>query len=287
MSSPIARYNHVFDEFSSLLAFAVSLLQARSGQPALEDRLFYGERIFGKLICHGLTLKRLSPSPLPTQSVEMWDISSNYAVARTLVETYEALAYIALDDIDATEREFRILLWNVHAEERRLEMLRLIGSRSPEVQVVEKKLQEARGVLLGHSFTTKVGLDFKRKVERGETPPYHNKRSDRDAASKIDHDYHKAVIMHLSSHVHTHPFSVHQLFSFQAGDPECLRLMSIPIQYSCGFIAKAIPSMMELFKPGSPELSASLLRALTKWNEVLAIGVKTVDQSPNRAGIEP
>jgi hypothetical protein len=275
MTSPIDRYRDAFDEFSSLLAYAVSLLEAQAGQEAPTDRMFYGERIFGKMVCHALTLKRLSPSPVPHQATEIWDISSNYAIARTLVETYEALAYVSLEEIDATEREFRVLLWKVHAEERRLEMLRLIGSKIPEVRAVEQKLQEARNALVGHSFTQTAGPDLKRKVERGETPPFHNKRADRDVASRIDNDYHRAVIMHLSSHVHTHPFSVHQLFSFQAGDPECLRLMSIPIQYSCAFLAKALPGMIALFQPRAPQVSEPLLCALATWSDLLARGVKS------------
>lgn len=205
----------------------------------------------------------------------MWDISSSYAIARTLVETYEALAYVALDRIEATEREFRFLLWTVHAEERRLEMLRLIRSKHREIAEIERKLNAARSAILRHPFAQSVAPGLVKKIERGETPPFHNSRADRDAASGIDNDYHRAVTMHLSSHVHTHPFSVQQLLSFQAGDPECLQLMSIPLQYSCGFLAKAIPGMIDLFGPRSPQVSEPLERALAVWNQGLATGFKS------------
>lgn len=275
MTQSVERYRDTYEEFSSLLAYAVRLIEAQAGQKAMADRLFYGERIFVKMVCHGLTLKRLSPSPEASREPEMWDISSSYAIARTLVETYEALAYVALDSIDATEREFRFLLWQVHAEERRLEMLRLIRSKHSEMTEVERKLHAARSAILGHPFALSVDPGVMKKIERGEAPPFHNTRAERDAASGIDNDYHRAVTMHLSSHVHTHPFSVQQLLSFQAGDPECLRLMSIPLQYSCGFLAKAIPGMIDLFGPRSPQVSEPLGRALAVWNQGLATGFKS------------
>lgn len=275
MTQPEDRYRDTYDEFSSLLAYAVRLVDAQAGQAVAADRLFYGERIFVKMVCHGLTLKRLSPSPAAFREPEMWDISSSYAIARTLVETYEALAYVALDSIEETEREFRFLLWRVHADERRLEMLRLIRSKHPEITEIERKLDAARSAILLHPFALSVDQGLMKKIERGETPPFHNSRAERDSASGIDNEYHRAVIMHLSSHVHTHPFSVQQLLSFQAGDPECLRLMSIPLQYSCGFLAKAISGIIDLFGARSPQVSEPVGRALAVWDQGLATGFKS------------
>lgn len=277
MKSEVERYRDMYEEFDAILTYAMRLIEAQACFTPRDDREFYAERIFGKLICHALTLKRLSPSPTPQQAIELWDISSNYAIARTLIETYEALAYIALDEVPPAEREFRVLLWQVHAAERRLEMLRLIGSKNIEIPNVESELAENRQKLLDHPFFATVGKSLASKVQRGDAPPFHNSRAERDVASKIDHDYHLAVIMHLSSHVHTHPFSVYQLFSFQAGDSECLRLMSIPVQYSCAFLAKATTGMRSLFRPRIPEAPQGLEQAVAVWENLLAQGVKSAD----------
>lgn len=277
MISATERYRDTYDEFASLLDYAVQLIEAQAGFTPQDNRYFYAERIFSKLVCHAITLKQLSPSPIPQGRAEFWDISSSYAIARTLIETYEALAYVSLDEVPTDEREFRILLWQVHAEERRLEMLRLIGSKSPEVATVQSRLNTYRAELLAHPFLSLAGKPLADKVRRSETPPFHNSRAERDAASNIDHDYHRAVIMHLSSHVHTHPFSVFQLFSFQAGDPECLRLMSIPVQYSCAFLAKALAGIRELFSPRVPATPGGLERAVAVWEGILAEGVKGAD----------
>jgi hypothetical protein len=273
MHEAIQRYADSHNEFSSLLAYAVSLIEAQRGHEPRGEQQYYGERIFGKLVCHGLSLKALSPSPPPTKSGELWDVSSNYALARTLIETYDALAYVAFESLSAVEREFRLLLWQLHSVERRAEMLRLIGSKDPKVADVQSDLIRLKSSLLGHSLLPSAGEELRKKIERGETPPYHLSQRERDQRLGVDRDYHRAVVMHLSAHVHTHPFSVYQLFEFQAGDPECFRLMAVPLQYSAGFLSKAIVGMIELFQPRTPPVGAPLQRTMDLWNNLLAKGV--------------
>ena len=267
------RYVNNYDEFASLLDHAVATIELQKGRKTRGDRDVYGERIFGKLVCHGLSLQRLSPNPKPTTR-ELWDISSSYAIARTLIETYEALAYISLEDVQDIEHEFRVLLWKLHAQERRSEMLRLIGSKHPDIPGLATNVSELRNAILMHPYLPSAGKDIAGKVRRGTTPPYHLSRAERDSRCKIDHDYHTAVIMHLSSHVHTHPFSVHQLFDFQAGNPECLGLMGVSLQYSSAFLAKAVVGMRELFRPAVPPVSSSFQQLLDTWDGILAKGVK-------------
>lgn len=270
----VSRYRNVYEELSSLLSYGIALIEAQAGHKPANDREFYAERIFGKLVCHGLSLKRLSPSPEPVSGRELWDISSSYAIARTLIETYEALAYIATEPVSEQEREFRIALWKLHSSERRAEMLRLIGSKHPDVPSANEQVTSLRAAVLDHPFLSTLSSDLPKKIKRGEAPPYHLARSERDRRCGIDHDYHTAVTMHLSSHVHTHPFSVYQLFEFRAGDPECLRLMLVPIQYSLAFLAKAIQGMKDIFSPRVPPTDTSLMNAVDTWTDILRKAIK-------------
>jgi hypothetical protein len=273
MPDALAKYAEAYAELTSLLDHGVALVEAQRGHKIAYDREFYAERIFTKMICHGLSLKRLSPSPaLPPG--ELWDISSNYAIARALIETYEALSYVSLEAVEENERAFRMLLWKLHAQERRREMLRLIGSGHPEITAVDADISAFRRDILRHPLTQSLGSSFRGKVERGETPPYHLSRAERDARSNINKDYHAAVIMHLSAHVHTHPFSVHQLLGFQAGDPDCIRLMAIPIQYCLTFLGKAVIGMRELFSPRVPPMADDIRKIVDIWGEVLTKGLK-------------
>ena len=224
------RYHAAYDELSALLDYSVALSGLQIGHFPLNDQQSYAEKIFLKLVCHGLTLRKLSPTPCGGGSNELWDISSQYAIARTLIETYEALAYIALDSVSESEREFRVLLWKLHSAERRSDMLELIGSNDPECQSVLATYQSLKKETLAHPFFVTIVSGLAKEIEKRRTPQYRLSRKERDKRCGIDFDYHTVVIMHLSQHVHTLPFSVDQLFQFKAGDPECLRLMSVAVE---------------------------------------------------------
>lgn len=279
MTAILKRYQDSCFEFDSLLTYGIALIEAQKGFTPNNMLENYGEKIFTKLICHAITLKNLSPSPSPNDIPTLWDVSSNYAIARTLIETYEALAYISFEPISEIERDFRFSLWNLHADERRFEMLRLIGSVNPEIiEIIEiqKRITEMRKSILMHAYLPKIKDATIQRIKKNDTPPYHLTLAERDERSGIDNNYHKSVIMNLSSHIHTHPFSIQQLFLFEAGDPESLRLMSIAINYSAAFLAKSIDGMIQLFNPRTPAVSESLRILLDRWSELLRNGLRNV-----------
>lgn len=276
MTSPLEgiedRYRRVYSQLSALIDYSRRLIEAQTSHACVNIQQSYAEKIFVKLLCHALTLRNLSPTP--GASNELWDLSSQYAIARTLIETYEALAYIGTDTVSDPERQFRMLLWKLHSAERRSQMLELIGSRDPECQRVLASYNTLKDETLAHPFLATVSNGLKAKIERGDTPPYHLSRKERDKQCGIDPDYHTVVIMHLSQHVHTLPFSVDQLLQFQTGDPECLRLMSVAVEYATGFLAKSLIGIIGLFAPRVPAISEDVKRALDMWEQVLMNGVK-------------
>jgi hypothetical protein len=129
-----ARYQTIREELDALLKHAVAISIALAGKPATHDGEWYAEAIFRKVVAHALTLARMLPAglkPTTTGTSELWDLSSVCAVSRAIIEGYDALSYVAPHDIDETERRFRVLLWQLHDQERRMTMLELIGSSSP------------------------------------------------------------------------------------------------------------------------------------------------------------
>lgn len=274
MSESIEHYTKIYDDFSLLLEYGEKLIELQVGTKPEGAYQVYGERIFVKLLCHGKTLKRLSPTPAPNEEQQLWDVSSNYAIARTLIETFDALAYIALETIGDLERDFRLNFWKLHSEARRLKMLNLIGSNNPGIEGVRKDVEELRTLILGHSYLEQCSSELEKNVEKERYQPYHLTQKQRNERSGVNHDYHNAVTMHLSSHVHTHPFSVFQLVDFKAGNPECLGLMGIALQYSTAFLAKAIVGVSNMFNPTTPETSVEIDTLLKQWEGFLSNGIK-------------
>lgn len=274
------RYKFICTQFDLLVSHGVSISKALAGRESPTDHEYYADRIFSKLLCHALTLMRILPTGLvPTrpENSELWDISSACALARALLEAFDALAYVSIEQVSDHEREFRVLLWKLHSEERRQEMLKLIGSTAPGVSEVKNNVTTLRQQLTQQEFFLKLDDQTKRKIERGEAPPFHLSHAERNRRVGVDHDYYKAAVMFLSCYVHTYPFSIHQLMNFQAGEPESLRLMFLPVQYATGFLAKAILGTQVIFGDKLPDPSEKVSEVLSVWVEILGNGISKVD----------
>lgn len=273
------RYKSICSDFDLLVSHGISISEALAGKESPTDREYYADRIFSKLLCHALTLRRIVPTGLvPTRpgNSELWDISSACALARALLEAFDALAYVSIEQVSDSEREFRLLLWKLHSGERRQEMLKLISSTAPGVSDVTNNVTTLRQQLTGHEFFLKAPDRIKKKVERGETPPFHLSHAERNTRAGVDHEYYKAAVMFLSCYVHTYPFSVHQLMEFQAGEPESLRLMSLPVQYATGFLAKAIEGTQVVFGYKLPSPSEKAAEVLSVWIRILGNGISKI-----------
>ena len=279
MSEVQDRYRTVCTDFDTLVTYGIRVCTALGGREAPHDREYYADRIFSKLLCHAITLNRIAPtglSPVAAGYSELWDVSSACAVSRALLEAYDALAYVAIEDVQIGEREFRILLWKLHSAEPRQELLRLIGSTAPAVLEVDKNVTELRQKLTTHDFFNSVDAGLKNKAQKGNVPPFHLRHAERNKRVGVNHKFYNATVMFLSSYVHTHPFSVHQLMDFRAGDPESLRLMSLPVQYASGFLAKGIEGMSLVFGDIVPLPSEAESEIQGTWIEIIRNGVARV-----------
>jgi hypothetical protein len=274
MNSEFQRYLRNINEFSELLSYGEALANSLVGVSPNSTYDLYGERIFVKLLCHGVTLRKISPSPKQNVDSELWDISSSYAVARALIETFDALSYIALANVDEKEKEFRLLFWKLHAEARRLGMLTKIGSKDPRVENTKKEIEELNIKVLNHPRIDVCTQQIISNIKKGKYQPYHLTQKQRNEEAGINHEYHDAVTMHLSSHVHTHPFSVQQIIDFKAGSEECIGLMGIAIQYSSAFLAKAIEGIQRIFNQNRPNMDENTKTIFEQWLYVANNGIK-------------
>jgi hypothetical protein len=265
MSMTPDRYRKLLGEFDALISHARAISDRLVGLPIEQKSLSYSDTIYTKLICHGISLRKLSPSFDSTQPSELWDVASACAVARALIEAYDALAYIGVHQVESSEREFRVLLWELHDQQRRLTMLEKIGSADPRVADIRRRVGELSAKLTAHSFYSSASKEVQGKVARGEAPPVHLSQRDLNAASGINHEYYIAATMWLSQYVHTFPLSLHQLMHFRAGEPNALHVSSMPLQYSMPFLAKAIEGMVEIWPEGDVEPSEEVERILRSW----------------------
>lgn len=276
-----SHYLGVCKKFDLLISYGMSVSNALSGKPVENVQQDYGIPIFSKMLCHAITLRRISPTgikPKKGAGREIWDVSSACAISRAILEAYDALAYIAIEGVSDSERQFRVLLWELHAYERREKMLNLIGSTAPELEHIKSQVLDCRDKVTSHEWFELVDLNVKKKVKEFNAPATHLSQRVLNERNNVNLNYYNSTQMFLSAYVHTYPFSTQQLMNFRAGDPECLRLYSLPIQYACIFLARALDGMRVVFKGQVPDAEGETLDAVERWSRILKDGVSLPQQ---------
>ena len=270
-----SRYTALVAEYDAISSSAQAVSAELVGLVPTTPHRGYSEQIFVKLLAHSISLRQLSPDPDRKTSGELWDLASVSAIARSIVETYDALAYMALGEASLEERQFRILLWELHDSNRRCKMLEAIGSSDPRYFEIVSKDQKLHDRVIAHVLFAQLNKSLQKKVRDREPPSYHLSQRERCLAYRINYDYYNAVTMQLSQYVHTLPFAIHQLFNFKASSPEALHLMSLPIQYAVAFLSRAVEGMRLLFPEATSRSAPSVEQSIAVWSGVVERGVKS------------
>ena len=262
------RYRKLLRDYDALVAHAMEISASLVGNKLESKRHSYADAIYTKLVCHAISLRKLSPT---LAKGELWDVASACSVARALIETYDALAYIAIHSVGEDERAFRLLLWELHDQQRRLRMLEKVKSMNPQVHGIRDCANTLLANVKRHAMFACLPKDLQKKICRGDAPAIHFSQREMNAASGLDHDYYITATMFLSQYVHTFPMSVRQLMQFKAGEDDALGMSSMPLQYCMPFLAKAISGALQIWPDGHVERSVSLSNLLGNW---LAIAEK-------------
>lgn len=267
-------------EFDAVLEYGKAVSSALVGLVPPSRHASYGEQIFIKLLSHCIVLRRLAADPSQRTPQELWDVPSMSAVARCVVEAHDAFEYIAGHEVAEAERAFRIKLWELHDKTRRLKMFGDIGSTDPRINDIRIEASRLEADLQGLKFFTSLPTEhqavLRQRLAKGDPPAFHLSQRQRCAQSDVNADWYNAVTMQLSQHVHTLPFSVHQLFQFRAGTPEALRLMGLPLQMALPFLARVTLAMAALMPANVPQPPSRTARTMALWRTLAKHGTKDI-----------
>lgn len=265
-----AAYQDALRDFETLVQYAAKLSGETSGRPVTDWPIGEASHIFAKLVLHSIAVRRLAPSGLvahPGQS-ECWDVSSICVLARALVDAYSALHYVAVDPVAKPERTFRRRLWNFHSELRRLEMLRLIRSKRPEMLELQAEVRALEKELTADAYYNSLDSGVRSKARKGDLA-LHLTNSQIAERAGIQPEYYKALYRYLSNYTHTYGLSVAQLALFRSGDPGSLHLIRVALEYSTAYLALAIRDFTKVI-PDPPQQPAPVSDLIAKWEYLVA-----------------
>jgi len=271
------KYLELLRDYDLLLNYSRVVCDSFEGRELPDAGIEYSTVVFRKLVLHAISLRALSPTLSPGPDGELWDLSSACCVARALIETFDALSYIALNDITPQERQLRVLLWEVNGSHRQIEILKTISS-SPAVIAREEELALVkRGELEAHPLFNTLHKDVKAKVKKGDAPHWKFLKRDLRKESNVDDALYNSNMILLSQHVHTLPMALRTLRHFDTRNPEALRLCSLPVRSSIGFLARATVGMVETFDIDFPSPDQECERVIEVWQHMPVIGFSATE----------
>ena len=268
--SEAMRYEIVYTHYRDLVGYAWELLDSQAGRDAGDQELWL-DVVLAKLAANAITLLRISPSPDPHVEGEkrLWDVPSMYALARGIVESHDALAYICVHPNSEEERLFRVKVWEQHADEQRLRISLLPGEDSSHSAELSEKVSASRDVITAHPAFSSLHKSVQKKIQDGEAPMYIDTIKDRNIANGICPLRYQAATTWLSSHVHSHPNALQQLASFTAASDEALILATRGLRYALCFLAMSVKTSRSIFRGPQPPVSDTTELIIQEWARFL------------------
>lgn len=270
-------YRTLVREFDAVLEHGKAVSAMATGAVSTAPHASYGRQIYVKLLAHCAALRRLAPDPQQALPRDAWDLSSMSALARCAIEAFDAFEYVAGHPVPEEERSFRIRLWELHDATRRLRIVTAVEAGAPVLETIRGDMARLREGLETHPHLSTLSAELRaellRRFAREDAPAFHLNQRQRCTLSGIDADWHHLITLQLSQHVHTLPFSVHELSALSAGTPDMLGLLSQPLAFALPFLARAVHGVTPLMANRPPEPPSRTARTMHAW--------RTIGQQPS------
>lgn len=261
------KYKAAYAELKKLINTAFKIALNIQYKEVDSRDLEVASRLFSKIISHAraiLVLAPKKPAGIDAYAQELWDLSSMATLCRSLIDSYYVLFYVAIDDANISTKEFRWILWDYHAESRRLKKLELIGSTLPVVTEIKENVARLKDKLTNHEVFKSLDSPTQKKLKKPSEGIF-STNSELSVRAGIDEDYYKNAFMFLSSYVHSHPFSIEQLTEFRAGEDQSLNLLKIVVEYSSIYLSLTLRDFVKLVPEVSEDIDEEAREIIDIW----------------------
>jgi len=233
----------------------------------------YGIYIYTKMCLSSIGILRICPKNelyVPIRKKLIWDISSTATLTRTIVDAYMIFFYLIVDEVENSEKEFRFILWKLHAECERLNMLQSIGSTDPRLSDLKAEIESLQGQLKVNQFFQSLLLP--QQQEKYLKGRYHRHITHEQICERagIPYNIYSSAQQYLSNHVHTYHFSLQQL-NLNPNTPEGIGLFITVLSYAIGFLAFATRDFISLFLDEKLNVPKDILAIISDWEDKMNI----------------
>jgi hypothetical protein len=266
----LERYADARQQFEAMASYAFDLVEANSGRNVDSWREEYGSYIFSKIVLHGMSALMLAPDVTGRNraQAQLWDPASLASLIRALIDTYFVFYYVACDEIDEDESQFRHALWHFHGERARLRKLEKIGSANPRLEQLRQEVESSKRRVTTSSVYAGLETDVQKGVRQGRSA-FLLTNSEIANRAGFSASHYKATYDFLSSYIHTLPFSLSQIAGFHADQDALVRIYKIMVDYGSIYLSQAISDFVSIFGESGIQPSREAAKAIDLWQHVL------------------
>jgi len=200
---------------------------------------------------------------------KFWDISSLAALSRSIVESYCALRYIAVDSPGQEERFFRQSLWQFQMESEKLRMLEATVPDSLGIPGVRAKRDTFRAKVQTNTFFQSLSDKHQARLLEGKESMSKSK-FDLCSNAGINKDLSRGIYKYLSSFTHASPFGLRALYDHKAGSDATIVIVNLMANLTSGFLAFTIRDFAEVFPDQKEHMPKSIVDQIQKWQGIFA-----------------
>jgi hypothetical protein len=271
-------------DFNVVLEAGLRVSVASKGVEVDEAGLI-ADKLLARNVTTAFTIQMIINPPVRTggsgmpEKFQIWDMSSLCVLARGIIETYLALAYMIRETESPDGRGFRLLWWNWHENNERLWLLQVHGSKNPEVNNIRSRRDEAARKILNCKQYGSLSTQLKKKFGKGDglAPALLESNLEIAKAAGIHPSQFKIAYKYLSQFAHSQPMAISIGGVSKANDPKVLEQFGLPLRYATSYLLFTIRDFVRLFPIAYNAAGQEFWALEAVWSGVHTTDMASVD----------
>ena len=223
--------------------------------------------LFGRVFSTTFSIERLLPKSRLFDGPEWWDESTICTLIRTIIDSYCALYYLAIDRNPKEERVERVDLWALHYRVSRMKIMKGDAEYGSKNLMGDRNCAERiRSALKSNSFFRGYKHPQQEDFLKGKKAVFLGNSVILKKAG-VQVESYEAFHTYLSNHVHSRFFFTQRSF-FMERDKTKLARLTDSLMYATLFVAFAIRDFTNLFHVPIVDKRVSEIIAFHEEHEV-------------------
>jgi hypothetical protein len=264
MNEQLKRYKALLDKYERVLVLGIIVSQRIAGR-FVDLKSGWASILFTRLCTTAMSISKLAPKSSSINQSVHWDCVSLSSLTRNLIESYHVFFYFCIEKVSQVEWEFRKLLFDLHDNKNRYEMLKFLGT--DQIINYEKIRDELIKQLQNNLFFSKLNQKIQNKYLKGD---YAFALSREDIEERMGNDKlaFKGWYKFLSNQTHNFPMSFSRMVEQGKGmgvESEIeVGYSANAIEFSIIYFLEATKQMLEIFPDIKPEFQHKVLKEDTE-----------------------